>query len=251
MCKRTLCMDGYDNEGFLGFIKAGSEIWGSDIDAESVSLYNLKFENYIREIYLNSDTAVSVLSGAPFDDNTNDFLTNAAIAEAVDVVNTTAGSTRMLGHAVVRVGQPGWMDEVDTAIEERPPASWKLYTIGDPGAGPSTKYPFWLDDEELIYPFYEKAVAAGINTMCIHKGLMPKDYETSWPDVWKYPDAARPLESCEGLAAAQFRYLSRLSEAANGYPRRALQGVCGDWPYRMGQRPRRGAGEIRCVQRLR
>ena len=22
--------------------------------------------------------------------------------------------------------------------------------------------------------------------MCIHKGLMPKDYETSWPDVWKY-----------------------------------------------------------------
>ena len=87
--------DGYTNEGFLGFLKAGSEIWGSDIDAETLSLYNLKFENYVREIYLNSDTSVSVLSGAPFDDHTMDFLTNEAIAEAVDMVNTTAGSTRI------------------------------------------------------------------------------------------------------------------------------------------------------------
>ena len=93
-------------------------------------MYNLKFENYVREIYLNSDTSVSVLSGAPFDDSSWEFLTNEAIAEAVQMVNATAGSTRMLGHAVVRPGQPGWMDEVDKAIEERPPASWKLYTIG-------------------------------------------------------------------------------------------------------------------------
>lgn len=30
-----------------------------------------------------------------------------------------------------------------------------------------------------MYPFYEKAVKAGITTICIHKGLMPADYETS------------------------------------------------------------------------
>ena len=53
------------------------------------------------------------------------------------------------------------MDEVDQALAERPPASWKLYTIGDP-LTPKTKYPFWLDDEKLMYPFYEKAVKAGI-----------------------------------------------------------------------------------------
>lgn len=177
--------DDFQQEGFLGFLKAGSELWGSDVDAETVSLYNLKFENYIREIYLNSDTSVAVLSGAPFDDASWEFLTNEAIAEAVRMVNTTSGSTRLLGHAVVRPGQPGWLDEVDKAIAERPPASWKLYTIGDPLSA-ATKYPFWLDDEELLYPFYEKAVAAGINTLCIHKGLMPKDYEVSWPEVWKY-----------------------------------------------------------------
>jgi hypothetical protein len=38
-----------------------------------------------------------------------------------------------------------------------------------------------------MYPFYEKAVKAGINTVCVHKGLMPKDYETSIPGGgWKY-----------------------------------------------------------------
>ncbi len=178
--------DDYTQEGFLGFIKHGAEVWESGgVDAETVSMYHLKFENYVREIYLNSDTNLTVLSGAPFDDASWEFLSNDAIADAVNMVNTTAGSTRMLGHAVVRPGQPGWMDEVDKALAERPPASWKLYTIGDPLSA-ATKYPFYLDDEELIYPFFEKADKAGIRTMCIHKGLMPADYRDSWPEVWKY-----------------------------------------------------------------
>jgi predicted TIM-barrel fold metal-dependent hydrolase len=37
-----------------------------------------------------------------------------------------------------------------------------------------------------MYPFYEKAVKAGINTICIHKGLLPADYQKSWPQVWQY-----------------------------------------------------------------
>ena len=178
--------DDYTQEGFLGFIKHGAEVWQSGgVDAETVSMYNLKFENYVREMYLNSDTDLAVLSGAPFDDASWEFLSNEQIADAVDVVNTTAGSKRLLGHAVVRPGQPGWMDEVDRALAERPPASWKLYTIGDPLSA-ATKYPFNLDDEDLLYPFYEKADKAGIRTICIHKGLMPADYRDSWPEVWKY-----------------------------------------------------------------
>ena len=46
-----------------------------------------------------------------------------------------------------------------------------------------------------MYPFYEKAVKAGINTVCIHKGLLPPDYEKSFAGVWKYATAgtsARP-----------------------------------------------------------
>jgi predicted TIM-barrel fold metal-dependent hydrolase len=66
------------------------------------------------------------------------------------------------------------------------PTSWKGYTIGDPLSPKTTKFPWRLDDEQLMYPFYEKAVKAGITTICIHKGLLPADYASALPDAWQY-----------------------------------------------------------------
>jgi predicted TIM-barrel fold metal-dependent hydrolase len=84
-------------------------------------------------------------------------------------------------------GQAGWMEEVDKSIAEYKPDSWKGYTIGDP-LSPSSKGTAWrLDDEKLVYPFYEKARKSGLNKIiCIHKGLLPRDYEQSWPGVWQH-----------------------------------------------------------------
>jgi predicted TIM-barrel fold metal-dependent hydrolase len=79
------------------------------------------------------------------------------------------------------------MDEVDKAISVYKPDSWKSYTIGDPLA--PSKFPWRLDDEQLMYPFYENAVKAGITTICIHKGLLPPDYEKSFAGVWEYATA--------------------------------------------------------------
>ena len=89
-------------------------------------------------------------------------------------------------HSLVTPKQPGWMEEVDRVIAVVHPTSWKSYTIGDPLSPAKTKYPWRLDDEQLMYPFYEKAVRAGITNLCIHKGLLPKDYETSIPNAWRY-----------------------------------------------------------------
>jgi hypothetical protein len=181
--------DKYAKEELLGLAVFAAENWNPALtQAEQTDLYAYKFENYVRQIFLNSDTSIALLSGAPFDDQAWEFLSNPAIREAVNIVNRVAGSTRMLGHALVRPGQPGWMDEVDQALEETRPESWKLYTIGDPLSA-KTKYPWRLDDEKLVYPFYEKAVQAGIRTLCIHKGLMPADYEQSWANVWQYNTA--------------------------------------------------------------
>src|SRR5260221_164428 len=58
-------------------------------------------------------------------------------------------------------------------------------SIGDPLSA-ATRYPWRLDDEALMYPFYEKAVRSGIRNIAIHKGLMPADYEKSWAKVWEY-----------------------------------------------------------------
>jgi predicted TIM-barrel fold metal-dependent hydrolase len=178
--------DGFQQEGILGLLAFAAEHWNPALtDKDVSSLYSYKFENYVRQVFLNSDTSVALLSGAPFDDPSWWFLPNAQIREAVDMVNKIAGSTRMLGHTVVTPGQAGWMEAVDRALEEYRPNSWKLYTIGDPLSA-KTKYPYFLDDEKLMYPFYDKAVKAGIHNICIHKGLMPADYAQSWAEVWKY-----------------------------------------------------------------
>lgn len=158
--------------------------WNDELQDEQPTLEKLKFENFVDEVFLKSQTKVGLLSGAPSDDPEKWFLTNDEIAKARAIINGITGSRRLLGHAIFTPGQPGWMDEIDRAIEEIKPDSWKGYTIGDP-LGPS-RYPWRLDDEKLVYPAYEKMLKAGIRNVCIHKGLLPEDYKKSFPDLWKY-----------------------------------------------------------------
>jgi uncharacterized protein len=181
--------DDYKVEDILGLAKYAGEHWNPSImkDAYGISLDRYKFENFLKEVYLDSDTKVALLSGAPFDNPAAWFLSNDQIKLAHQTVDNLAGSKRLLFHSLFTPGQPGWMEEVDRCIAEVKPNSWKGYTIGDPLKPQTTKYPWRLDDEKLVYPFYEKAVKAGITTVCIHKGLLPRDYETSIPGgAWKY-----------------------------------------------------------------
>jgi uncharacterized protein len=180
--------DDYEHEGLMALAKYAAANWNPAMNKEAVGLGldRYKFENFLKEIYLDSDTRIGLLSGAPFDDPKNWFLSNDQIKEAAQTVNSIAGSKRLLFHSLVTPKQKGWMEEVDRCIAEVKPTSWKGYTIGDPLAPQTTRYPWRLDDEQLVYPFYEKAVKAGITTVCIHKGLMPRDYETSIPTAWRY-----------------------------------------------------------------
>jgi len=176
--------DDFNQEGLMGLTKwaIGAKV-NPNIESAPLSLSRYKMDNYLKEIFLDSQTSVSLLSGAPFDDPAWWLLSNDAIQNACRSVNKMAGSVRMLGHAVITPKYPNWMDEVDRAISELHPVSWKSYTIGDP-FGPS-KYSWRLDDEKLMYPFYEKAIKAGITTICIHKGLMPRDYEKAFAGTWE------------------------------------------------------------------
>jgi predicted TIM-barrel fold metal-dependent hydrolase len=84
---------------------------------------------------------------------------------------------------VIAPGQPGWLDEMDRCLAVAKPDSWKGYTVGDPLA--PSKYPWRMDDEKLVYPAYEKMVKSGVRIVCVHKGLMPADYETS-VEHWRH-----------------------------------------------------------------
>ena len=58
----------------------------------------------------------------------------------------------MLSHAIFTPGYPGWMEQVDHAIRELKPDSFKGYTIGDNTNKNLSKHPWRMDDEKLVYP---------------------------------------------------------------------------------------------------
>jgi predicted TIM-barrel fold metal-dependent hydrolase len=219
--------DRYDFSPLLGLRKYAAEKWNPDLRGEEQTLAKFHFRNFLKEVFLESDTTVGLLSGAPSDQTANWFLSNDGIMEARNIVNELAGSRRMLGHFVFTPGQPGWIDEIDRAISELKPDSWKGYTVGDPLA--PSKYPFRLDDEKLMYPVYEKMVKAGIRNVCIHKGLVgggPGDHPhfayakvddlpqaaKDWPEInfVIYHSALRPLADYPEAHLAKFEKTGRI-----------------------------------------
>src|SRR3989475_109959 len=107
--------DDFKQEGLLDLAKYAKQNWNPKLWGEN-TLARYKFENYVKEIFVDSDTKVALLSGAPFDDPSWDLLTNDQIAAARASINKISGSRRLLAHAVFTPKKQGWMEEVDRAI---------------------------------------------------------------------------------------------------------------------------------------
>jgi predicted TIM-barrel fold metal-dependent hydrolase len=165
--------------------KAG---WNPGLVDKPQTIEDLKFNNYFKEVFLDSDTKVALLSSAPSEIPADWFLTNDMIAEARKTVNDKLGARRLLSHAIFTPGYPGWMEEVDRAIKDLKPDSFKGYTIGDNTNKNLSQHPWHLDDEKLVYPFYEKCAKAGLVNICVHKGLFPPSVAQQFPNLLPYCD---------------------------------------------------------------
>ncbi len=165
--------------------KAG---WNPALSGKEQTIEDLKFANYYKEIFLDSDTKVALISGAPSDIPQDWFLTNEMKAEARARVNKEAGSRRMLSHAIFTPGQPGWLEAIDRAISDLKPDSFKGYTIGDNTNKQISKYPWRMDDPKVAYKGYEKFAKAGLVNVCVHKGLFPPSVEQQFPHLLAYSD---------------------------------------------------------------
>ncbi|MET0343873.1 MAG: amidohydrolase family protein [Polyangiales bacterium] len=152
-------------------------------------------DEYVRELFLESDTTMTVLSGVPALDGGNP-LTNEQIAETRDFVNGLASdSQRMITHAMVlpNYNHAKQLEGMARIAGERGPiGAWKCYTPWGPGNGVSG---FWLDDPATGIPFIEKGREVGIKTFCCHKGLPLPGFDNSYGDpkdigvvAKRYPD---------------------------------------------------------------
>jgi uncharacterized protein len=175
-------------EGFARFRQAVGQMgWNPELNAREQTVEDLKFANYRREMFLDSDTKIALISSAPSEIAQDWFLTNEQMAAARTRVNDEAGSKRLFTHAIFTPGAPGWLEALDAALELRPD-SVKGYTVGDNTHKDLARHPWRMDDEATTYRGYERMVAAGVKNVCVHKGLWAPDLDREFPNLAPYAD---------------------------------------------------------------
>ena len=227
--------------------KAG---WNKTLADKEQTIADLKYANYLKEMFMDSDTKIALISSAPSDIEHDWFLTNEQMAEARKKVNDEAGSRRLFSHIIFTPGQPGWLEQLEAGLALKPESA-KGYTIGDNTHKHLSKYPWRLDDEKVAYKGYELMVKAR-NQECLRpQGAVRAVDREAVPASARLLRRRRRGQGREGLAAAQLRHLSlglssRRRRSGGGAGR-----VRTDGPHLVDLGPRRHSGGIRREQCLR
>lgn len=166
-------------------------------------------DQFVKDIFLDSDTDMMVLSFVPSRRDAQPLTIESADAVR-QIVDRMEGTHRLLIHGRVNPNQPGDVEAMDELKERWKVCAWKTYTQWGPdGKG------FFLSDEPGIR-FIEKARDLGVKVICVHKGIPfgQQSYEHSQcSDV--------------GVVAKRFPDVSFLiyhSGYVAGKPERAYQG---------------------------
>jgi uncharacterized protein len=174
-----------------GFLRmADPERWTDAIDPRAID-----GAAWAALVFGASETSVALLTSTPGPAGVN-VLTNRQIAAARDVVERYAGTGRVLTHTIVHPNAgPAELDSMADWSEALRPAGWKCYTLWGPATKASPSGGWFLDDEEIGFPFLERVRALGPRVVATHKGLGGPIPEASVP-------AASPRDI--GPAAAAF-----------------------------------------------
>lgn len=124
----------------------------------------LSSDEFIKDVFLDSDTDMMVLSFVPSRSDAEPLTIEAADAVR-RIVDQMEGSHRLLLHGRVNPNQPGDIERMDELAQRWRVSAWKTYTQW----GPDGKGYFLTDDVGLR--FVEKARALGVKVICVHKGI--------------------------------------------------------------------------------
>lgn len=129
---------------------------------------------YIRLMFLESDTTVAVLSGLPAIESQNP-VTNPEIAETRDIINLMAdGTQRLVNHSMV-LPNNGDLQAVLNGMQQIKETlgvgAWKCYPAWDPRNTVASALNGYYFDTPMGRAVIEKGRSLGVKTFCIHKGL--------------------------------------------------------------------------------
>ncbi len=118
-------------------------------------------EHYIRELFINSDTSMAVLTAVPAQEPTQP-LGRQEVAETMRIIDALRGSPRLLTHGLV-LPQNGRaeLDGMQNIKETLGIAAWKSYT----------QFGGWRFTDDMGLAFVERALALNTDIICTHKGL--------------------------------------------------------------------------------
>ncbi|MFN3389626.1 MAG: amidohydrolase family protein [Allosphingosinicella sp.] len=156
---------------FSNFEGAQCEV--ADAPGERSYLQCLGPKEFIKDVFLDSDTDIMVLSFVP-STREGEPLTIEEAAATREIVERMEGSKRLMLHGRVNPNQPGDVEDMDRLVSFGISA-FKTYTQWGPdGTG------FWMTDAPAV-AMIEKARKLGVRNICIHKGLPfgPRSYEHS------------------------------------------------------------------------
>jgi hypothetical protein len=154
-------------DALAGFLHmADPDRWAGTIDPRTID-----GAAWAALVFGASETAVALLTSTPGRADVN-VLTNPQIAAARDVVDRYAGTGRVLTHTIVHpnLGEAELDAMVDWHATLRP-AGWKCYTLWGPPTKASPTGGWFLDDEEVGFPFLERVRALGPRVVATHKGI--------------------------------------------------------------------------------
>ena len=121
-------------------------------------------EVFIKDVFMDSDTDLMVLSFVPSTRESEPVTIQAADAVR-QIVARLQGTHRLLLHGRVNPNQAGDLETMDELKERWGVSAWKTYTQYGPGG----RGYFLTDDVGMR--FIEKARTLGVKVICIHKGL--------------------------------------------------------------------------------
>ena len=222
------------NMNFVNMRNAvGKAGWNKTLADKEQTIEDLKYDNYLKEMFLDSDTKIALISSAPSDIEHDWFLTNEQMAEAREKVNERPARGGCLAHHL-HAGAARLARAAGAGLALKPD-SVKGYTIGDNTHKNLSKYPWRMDDEKVAYKGYELMVKAGIKKSASTRGCSRRRSRSSSRICAALPTSptwARPRRTgrssisssitrriVTSAAIRQWRWPSSSAQAASHGPR--------------------------------
>ena len=155
-------------QGLLGLRRQARRL-NPKLASDRGTLADLSWENFVKEVFLDSETAIGLISTPPGPYPQEAVVPPKEMTHIRDEINRITQSRRMLAHGLItpQLGQAD-LDFMDLQAATLKVDAWKGYT----GAPPKGFDRGWfVDDEKLAYPMLERARRLGVRRVCLHKGL--------------------------------------------------------------------------------